>query len=65
VGRPQWARMAHALHLRAEEIYSAVLECVAVDWDGGALPGQKSGKRVRPCMLTKAGHGLTWINADR
>jgi hypothetical protein len=35
--------MAHALHLRAEEIYPAVLECVAVDWNGlgGVTPRTK------------------------
>ena len=43
VGGSQRARMAHALHLRAEEIHSAVLECVAVDWDGlgGVAPRTK------------------------
>ena len=36
--------MADAVHLRAAEIYSAVLERIAVDWDGGLLPGSKSGE---------------------
>jgi hypothetical protein len=39
--------MVHALHLRAEEIYSAVLECVAADWIGGEVSGSKSGRRLK------------------
>jgi hypothetical protein len=36
--------MADAVHLRAAEIYPAVLERVTADLDGRALSGQESGE---------------------
>ena len=46
LGGSERPRVADALHLRAEEIYSTVLERVAAGLDGGALSGKKPGGRA-------------------